>query len=540
MTSILLSMRLCKPGITLRRAVDSFDDMKQHQALHGFVLTSQREEESPDWLKPLKEESQAKMPNLHTQSCGAAYLLSVKYKNTDYIIAYTFGTAHHRLDESIFEPRFGLRIALNSINSGDLRNMDVASLDSTTLKRRIQASRSTSVTDFGIDINQDLLTLISGKSNDVTFARAVTGRDAVTIKCAPEADFLRKKALHAIEIFKKRTYKKIYPWVDYIDVVKDSNVLSDLNSELMTELKNAALGGPTDASLSVPEISDPTTEESVSYSGAGMRPGRKATFDQIDIYDYISEIKAGLIAGKITSTDVEGSHKISLWNQAASKPRTERVFRCLNLEVTKGGQRYILFAGNWYQVESKHAAMIESDFQSFLTKKPIFKPTKAKNERALIQQLNTRKDLLNMDQTKINPDGAAQANIEPCDFLSRSKHLIHLKDASASSSMSHLWNQGYVSCTLLMTDGSFRDQFIKETKKREKAYKRSGFSMLLPKKALIPDPKKFSVIFGVMRSRNKKDGSLDIPFFSKVAMRPALTAIKLMNFTVSVEIIEKV
>jgi len=514
--------------------------MVPHRAGDDFVLISQRKEEVPEWLPVLRKESLSAIPDLHTMSCGAAYILEVQYKAKKYIVAYTFGTAHHRVDDDLFEARFGLRIALNLIESDKLRNMDVASLDSSTLKTRMQASRSTSVNDFGVDVNQDLLTLLSGASSDASFARAVSGRDAITIRATPSPGFLRHKAVQAIEIFKKRTYKSRYPWVDYIDPVRDSSVLAALEGELFDELVQVAGGTPTDASLSTPDISDPLIAEAITYAGAGMKPGRKKVFDEIDIYDYVSEIKGALLGGKLTIDDVRTGHKIVLENEVTGIPRTERIFKSINFEVSRAGVRYVLFGGCWYQVDAKHAQSVEDEFKSFLIPKPIFKPTKAKNERKYIEELDARSDLLNMDQTKIDPAGTTHANIEPCDFLSTKRHLIHLKDAAASSSMSHLWNQGQVSCTLMMTDGVFRDKFIKEAKKREAKHKKSGFSGLLPPKSASPDPGQFTVVFGVMRAKSKKSGQLDVPFFSKVAMRPALTAIRLMNYKVYVEIIEKV
>lgn len=540
MASIQLSLRLCKSGVSLKAVVASFDDMVPHRAGDDFVLISQRKEEVPEWLPVLRKESLSAIPDLHTMSCGAAYILEVQYKAKKYIVAYTFGTAHHRVDDDLFEARFGLRIALNLIESDKLRNMDVASLDSSTLKTRMQASRSTSVNDFGVDVNQDLLTLLSGASSDASFARAVSGRDAITIRATPSPGFLRHKAVQAIEIFKKRTYKSRYPWVDYIDPVRDSSVLAALEGELFDELVQVAGGTPTDASLSTPDISDPLIAEAITYAGAGMKPGRKKVFDEIDIYDYVSEIKGALLGGKLTIDDVRTGHKIVLENEVTGIPRTERIFKSINFEVSRAGVRYVLFGGCWYQVDAKHAQSVEDEFKSFLIPKPIFKPTKAKNERKYIEELDARSDLLNMDQTKIDPAGTTHANIEPCDFLSTKRHLIHLKDAAASSSMSHLWNQGQVSCTLMMTDGVFRDKFIKEAKKREAKHKKSGFSGLLPPKSASPDPGQFTVVFGVMRAKSKKSGQLDVPFFSKVAMRPALTAIRLMNYKVYVEIIEKV
>ncbi|WP_311183668.1 DUF6119 family protein [Stenotrophomonas aracearum] len=540
MASIQLSLRLCKSGVSLKTVVDSFDDMKPYKADRGFVLISQKKEGVPDWLSVLRSESLSKIPDLHTMSCGAAYVMEVQYKAKKYVVAYTFGTAHHRLEDDLFEPRFGLRVALNLIESNKLRNMDVASLDASTLKTRMQASRSTSVNDFGLDVNQDLLTLLSGASSDASFARAVTGRDAISMRAMPSAGFFKDKAIQAIEIYKKRTYKSKYPWVDYIDPVKDSVVLAALERDLFDELVQIASGHPTDASLSTPDISDPLVAEAVTYAGAGMRPGKKKVFDEIDIYDYVSEIKASLLGGRLAMDEMRASHRIVMEDQATGIPRSERVFRSINFEVSRAGLRYVLFGGSWYQVDAKHAKSVEDEFNSFLIPKAIFKPTTARNERQYIEELNSRSDLLNMDQTKIDPAGTTQANIEPCDFLSTKKHLIHLKDAAASSSMSHLWSQGQVSCTLMMTDGIFREKFIKEAKKRETKYKKKGFSELLPSKSAAPDPSKFTVVFGVMRARNRKNGQLDVPFFSKVAMRPSLTAIRLMSYKVFVEIIEKV
>lgn len=120
-----------------------------------------------------------------------------------------------------------------------------------------------------------------------------------------ETRIFREKAVQAIEIFKKRTYKKNYPWVDYIDTVKDSRLIGDLENDLLAELTQAAKGRAIDASISTPEISDPLVEEAIRYSGAGMKPGKKNTFETADIYDYISEIKTALIFGKISIADIK-------------------------------------------------------------------------------------------------------------------------------------------------------------------------------------------------------------------------------------------
>jgi len=70
--------------VSLKTVVDSFDDMKPYKADRGFVLISQKKEGVPDWLSVLRSESLSKIPDLHTMSCGAAYVMEVQYKAKKY------------------------------------------------------------------------------------------------------------------------------------------------------------------------------------------------------------------------------------------------------------------------------------------------------------------------------------------------------------------------------------------------------------------------------------------------------------------------
>jgi uncharacterized protein (TIGR04141 family) len=60
--------------------------------------------------------------------------------------------------------------------------------------------------------------------------------------------------------------------------------------------------------------------------------------------------------------------------------------------------------------------------------------------------------------------GIPQNEIEVCDVLTQDKYLIHVKKGHGSSVLSHLFNQGFVSGTMLL-----QQQFRKETNKKMKA-----------------------------------------------------------------------
>ena len=141
--------------------------------------------------------------------------------------------------------------------------------------------------------------------------------------------------------------------------------------------------------------------------------------------------------------------------------------------------------------------------------------------------------LLKLDQTKINPDGVKYANLEPCDFFSDKKQFIHLKDGHSSGPISHLWSQGAVSAEAFVSDPGFR--------KKLRAKVRSlgpGFESYLPKAAQKVAREEYSVVYGIMR-KPYSDGSLDLPFFSKVSLQAAAERIGQFGIPLAIELIEK-
>lgn len=138
----------------------------------------------------------------------------------------------------------------------------------------------------------------------------------------------------------------------------------------------------------------------------------------------------------------------------------------------------------------------------------------------------------------MSPANATGANIEPCDFLSKSKQFIHLKDGHASDPISHLWNQGVVSAESFVRDEKFRIDLRKAVKARQAKAKKAGFEAILPDGRSKPHPADFTVVYGVMRHRYKKSGTIGIPFFSKVSLRAIAERIELMGYAIEIHLIE--
>jgi uncharacterized protein (TIGR04141 family) len=215
-------------------------------------------------------------------------------------------------------------------------------------------------------------------------------------------------------------------------------------------------------------------------------------------------------------------------------------YDCFVFEVEFEGKVFVLFGGEWFAIDKGFHDSVEAGFHKLVSSSPFIRSTSTKSEREFIEELNDKKNLLNLDQVKLNPAGMPGANLEPCDFFSTGKEFIHLKDGHASAPISHLWNQGVVSAESFVRDDKFRKDLRKAAKRRQRQSGKSGFDALLPDGRSKPLPSDFTVVFGIMRSRYKKSGNLEIPFFSKISLRAIAERIQLMGFKVEVHLVEKV
>jgi uncharacterized protein (TIGR04141 family) len=137
----------------------------------------------------------------------------------------------------------------------------------------------------------------------------------------------------------------------------------------------------------------------------------------------------------------------------------------------------------------------------------------------------TSGEMLCMDRKNVKPYGATSV-IEVCDFISKDSRLIHIKDQSGSSSLSHLFNQGTVSARTLLGEPKSRDKFIDRMKNEEKSHSTTGFSSLIPDSKSSFLPSNFHVVYAVINSSAKPR----LPFFSLVTFRQAAKELKILGF----------
>ncbi len=535
-----ISLRLLRSDRTVDDAVRARRELTEHPSSAGRLFYDQSVDMPPSWLDLVNEFATDSPLELRNKHCAAILFLEVASGGSTRTFALAFGGGHLALQPDAFERNFGLKVALNSIARADLKNLDVATLEATSFQKRVQASRKSDLGDFGIDTEQDLLRLAGGVPTDASFANSLTGKDALTLTAKISASALTDKCKEALKLFDATDYKKDYAFIDQISPVRENDLVTALDALLFAEIERLLEDKGSDLHLTIPEIIDPEATHEIGYFGTGFRPGGKTGYDELAIEDYVAELKAGKPSEITSIADVKTGQEIRVVvDGQGDKKRRKRVYDCFVWEVTHSAKAYVLFAGDWYCIEKQFHASVEADFQKFLVANPFIAKTTATNEQKLIEELDKDPDLLKMDQVKVSPAGAAGANLEPCDFLSRDKAFIHLKDGHGSAPISHLWSQGVVATESFVRDEAFRVAARKAAIVRQKKTGKTGFETLLPDGRSKPVPSEYKVIFGILRHPYQRSKKLGLPFFSKVSLRAAATRIELMGFTVEVHLIEK-
>lgn len=514
--------------------------MVRHPSAIGELYYETTKAEPPDWANFLDNGSPGIKAKLSGQHSSAVMLLEAGPTGQKRVFAITFGQGHHFVERDLIERQFGLRVTLNSISRKNLRTLDSASLDSTVIQRRTQASRESDLMDFGFDSHKELLRLASGRPGDPAIAKAMSGKDALQMRKKLSFSELPTVCESLLKWYAAKDYETDFKFIDQFKPLHKGALVTQLDGIVFAELTNLVNGLPSDLHLAVPDILPHSDTPALSYYGAHL-PAKKSEFQDLSIDDYVIELKKGNFAAITNMDDIRTAHEVRSQKKAPGDPYGSfKVYDCMVFETTIASGTYALFDGQWYEISTEYYKEVEQAYQDLL--KPAFiGSSAAKNERELIADLcaPTYTDLLCIDQTKLNPKGVKGANLEACDFLSKTAQLIHLKDSATSAPLSHLWNQGLVSAESLRRDSAFRKGFRRVTKERETLYSRSGFAAQLPTGTKIT-PAKYTVVYGVLKKRGKKSGSIGLPFFSKVALRAAANRISMMGYQVELHLIEKI
>ncbi len=149
------------------------------------------------------------------------------------VMLLTFGQGRYLLKPDCWEDRFGLRVALNSIGATRVRSIDKHTLDTVGLHSRVQVSKEAAPSEFGLDIERDLLRAITGTPTEHNLGDRLSGFDALHVSARVTLETLRALLSRLLAQFGKETFKDTFPWVDYISDVKSTALIDQLDALML-------------------------------------------------------------------------------------------------------------------------------------------------------------------------------------------------------------------------------------------------------------------------------------------------------------------
>lgn len=477
--------------------------------IHGTLYTTSNPVSSPKWASFFASAIDVYALNLQTASASAVLALRVGER----LFAVTFGYGRHLLNPLVVESSFGLRVTLNAVASDKIRSIDKKVFEGISTHTREQASKDTSIGDFGLDVERDVLRAVVGTSTDPALGARLAGMDALTATCKLSLDGLPALLGAYLSKSLETTYKQRYPWVDNIREVREKRLKSRLDEELLNIL--AETDNPK-AWLAVPDLVDWNDIEGFKYSAAKSAD----LFPDLHLRDYLDKV-----LNKTPSIDTLRSQRVygirTTTNQAFDK---WPVYRCLYAEVTLDQQTYLLTGGAWYSVDVDFMNMINAAVNAI--PQTSFVPldyTEGDDEADYNKKLASwLAGAYCLDGHTIQY-GGGRSKVEFCDVISPSRQLMHVKRYAGSSVLSHLFAQGVVSATSFLRDATFRTEV----------------NRLLPDELRLantnvqPNASDYEIAYVVASRSAKPLTPASLPFFSRVTLRNAHLTLASMGFKVT-------
>jgi uncharacterized protein (TIGR04141 family) len=509
-----LTIYLVKQGISnIVDMVKSHEEPQEVEGVGQFVFEESRQKR-PVWATNFFGSTLDDNQNIFSSIAKGVFILPINTIDGVRYFAIAFGFGRFLLKDGIVEERFGLKVTLNSVAANSLRSIDKTTLGSIPKHSREQMSKKVSSAEFGIDIEQDLITGIAGESQDEALGKIVAGKDALYVSTKVDLENIQDFLSHCYQRYKSTDYLTNFAWIDQITEVRDKAIQEQLNTELVSRITTNQL---QKIWMAVPEVVDWTDIAGFRY----LRKTRGNLYDDLDITSYLAELQRN------PSIEELGINSVFAISASTEESLHEwPAFKCMYAECSLNNKLYILNNGKWYEIANSFRQSVETDFTNIAHSVIDFPECTVTDEGAYNTDLtNHIADSCCMDKQLIRY-GGGQSSVEFCDVYTLDGKMIHVKKYGGSSVLSHLFAQGAVAGELFIMDSAFREKLnlkLPDSHKLENTQER-------------PIAPEHEIIYAII---SDSVNELDIPFFSKVNLRNAQRRLRGYGYNVTLKKIKK-
>lgn len=420
----------------LREEIDTFDDaldrekcklatvIETNDLLDGKFVYIEPKLLNPGWVGFVQPIIVGQLDEVRSASTAALLLLKISGR----IFAVTFGFGRSLLNLSNIEYQFGLRVALNLIDPAQIRSLDTKTFEDLVVTTNTQASKSTELPTFGIDVSKDILRAVTGEPRNTDLATRVSGADSLVMNMKIEPKDLPAVCDKLLAAYKSDRYKDDFSWVDQLSLVRDSKQISQLDAKLVDQLRNGSVGS---THLAMPEPIDWQNIDGFKIAGTYQH-----IYEELDLDDYLKRLGDSV---KGITLELLKSRAVSVrFGRSGADDKRWHLYQCIVSEQTLDDRLYVLIESRWFAVD----ATLLDEVNRFVDRIPesslnLVEARAGEVEAAYNERLAMSDPgrLLKLDSRIKRPGGAA-SGIEFCDVFSSTGDLIHVKRKSRSATLS--------------------------------------------------------------------------------------------------------
>jgi len=454
------------------------------------------------------------------------YGVSLFLKIDDRVFVINWGAlARFNVLPDFVDKKFGIYTAskiLSENTNAKIKSVQSRVNETNPINKQRQYGEDVSTEELFLSMedNEALKELIVQDKSSVDFQKLIGKFSSLNVQFLfeehemPCLDFLPvrlRKLLNIFKSFNKEDIKKLY---------KGLWPVEEPSIDLIEELENQITKSGESLFLFEPEIDfDFSAVSRVKF----VVGGKEVLATDFLLAEYLKEKPAPKMS------DLR-SDRVMVLDEDEKEIKTWSLFDCLYGEIACGGINYILSHAEWFEIASDKYSRITKKIDSIIDNKYVVSQNvKDKTKAAIGKAKADRKDKERIFNRSLSEELGGELfdevikqislyedKFEVCDvFVSNGKEFIHTKYNYGAQSLSHLFNQGYVSA---FAYARFSAEF---SQKVNNHIKNSGNH--------VPIDHRGSLIHYLIIN-DRRDNRLT--FFSKMALENRISTLEAMNFKI--------
>ncbi|MBW8308425.1 MAG: TIGR04141 family sporadically distributed protein [Candidatus Paracaedibacteraceae bacterium] len=372
--------------------------------------------------------------------------------------AIPLGNGYRLLNPESIEQDFGLKVALNAVDTSKIRELGSQTISYNPRATLTTYSMPVDLNQFAVDANSLVKTIsadVANPTDGITYRMASYGA-YVQVGRKLEINRLHDLCLDLLGYGQKKDYKRKFPWIKNIRPITEKETIVNLQKCLLSAIK-----GETSETwyFSNPWSNDGTSRDYSISTYYKINSAKKRYTNLEEVADYLRDLASKgkfsikkIKAHRVFAVDEDTNETISEWN----------MYKGITFETAQKKARYVLHEGMWFMLALDYVAEIDGYIECICLpdNERLSLPAKGPKQKEGPYNASVASNddsFLLFDQRIVAPSTHTNATpIEVCDLLTKQKHLVHIKDGTDSSVLSHLFAQGSVSAITLKRDNGFR------------------------------------------------------------------------------------